>query len=556
MNYLPRDSSICPERNPSCVSYEDAHWSDPTTLEALSLVIEQVEAAQVLVVLTYRPEFEPAWRDHGHVTTYTLNRLSRRQTVGLVTGVTRGKSLPDEVLDQIVDKTDGIPLFVEELTKSVLESEWLEDTGERYQLSSPLPPFAIPTTLQDSLMARLDRLAEAKEVMQLGATIGREFSYTLLRALTSLSDSALQEALGQVLEAELISQRGQVPGSIYSFKHALIQDAVYASMLRSTRQQVHQEIARTLETQFSETVGTRPELLAHHYTVAAQNELAIPYWQQAGEKAIQRSAHTEAIAHLTKGLELIRELSESSHQAQQELKLQRSLGVSLLATKGFAAPEVEAVYTRARELCYQIRDTSHIYSVLFGLWGFYNVRAALHTARGLAEELLDLAQRNQNPAVLMGYRALGDTLSWLGEFVTARTYLEQGIALYKVDHHGNYAFVYGQDPLMGCQVYLARVLWALGYPDQALQISDQAITWSQQFAHPFSLAFALLSASSNHWQRREWRASLERAGAATALCTEQGFAQFRAQSATMYSQILAMQGDEEAMDQVHQGDNC
>ena len=533
---------------------EDLHWVDPTTLEFLSLLVDQGPTARILALFTFRPDFSPPWTGRSHVTQVTLNRLPHRQAAEMTDRVARGKALPSEVVEQIVAKTDGVPLFVEELTKMVLESELLQERDDHYALTGPLPPLAIPTTLHDSLMARLDRLATVKALAQLGAVLGREFAYDLLQAVSLWDEDTLQRGLHQLVEAEFLYQRGLPPQATYAFKHALIQEAAYQSLLRSTRQQYHQRIAEVLSTQFPDTGETQPELLAHHYTAAALNQPAMEYWQKAGQKAFERSAHVEAIAHLTKALTLLQGLPATSDHARQELTLQRMLGVSLLATKGFAAPEVKSAYVRARELCQQVGDISHIFPVLFGLWGYYHLRMEWQTTRELAEELLALAQRHQDPGyLLMGHRALGDTLSWLGEFVAARTHLEAGIALYDFDQHHTYAFLYGQDPLMGCRAYAARVLWILGYPDQALQQSEAAVTVAQQLAHPFSLGFALNYAADQHGLRREWQAVLDRADMLLALCAVQEFAQWAAQARIHQSRALVMQGNQEAMARVRQG---
>ena len=378
---------------------EDLHWVDPTTLEFLSLLVDQGPTARILALFTFRPDFSPPWSGRSHLTQVTLNRLPRRQAAQLTDRVAHGKALPAEVVEQVVAKTDGVPLFVEELTKMVLESGLLEERAERYELTGPLPPLAIPTTLHDSLMARLDRLAAVKGLAQLGATLGREFSYELLQAVSLWDEDTLHRGLHQLVEAEFLYQRGLPPQATYAFKHALIQEAAYQSLLRSTRQQYHQRIAEVLSTQFPDTGETQPELLAHHYTAAALNQPAMEYWQKAGQKAFERSAHVEAIAHLTKALTFLQGLPATSDHARQELTLQRMLGVSLLATKGFAAPEVKSAYVRARELCQQVGDISHIFPVLFGLYGYYHLRMEWQTTRELAEELLALAQRYQDQGI-------------------------------------------------------------------------------------------------------------------------------------------------------------
>src|SRR5262249_37927324 len=404
---------------------EDLHWTDPSTLELLGLLIDQTPTARIFVLLTFRPEFRPPWALRSHMTQLTLNRLGRKQVEAIIEGVAGGKTLPAEVLQQVVTKTDGAPLFVEELTKMALWSAL--DVGARLRPSPssghvPLP-LAIPATLHDSLMARLDRLGTAKGVAQLGATLGREFSYELLRAVSPLEETNLQNSLAALLQAELLYQRGLSPQTTYIFKHALIQEAAYQSLLKSTRQQYHRQIAQVLEERFPET---QPELLAHHYTEAGLIGQAIPYWLRAGERAARRSAHIEAISHLTKGLELLKTLPDTPERIQQELTLQIAIGVSLMATKGWAAPEVERVYGRARELCQQTGETARLFWVSMGLFAFYFIRGELQTAYELGEQLLRLAQSVQDSAFLVGaHYALGATLFQLGEFVSAQEHFEQ-----------------------------------------------------------------------------------------------------------------------------------
>src|SRR5499426_132263 len=319
---------------------EDLHWVDPTTLEFLSLLVEQGPTARLLALFTCRPDFSPPWTGRASLTQVTVHRLPRRQAIEVIRQVAHGKALPPEVVEQIVAKTDGVPLFVEELTKMVLESGLLQEQEDRYELTSPLPPLAIPTTLHDSLMARLDRLATVKGLAQLGATLGREFAYDLLQAVSPWDEEALQRGLHQLVEAEFLYQQGLPPQATYRFKHALIQDAAYQSLLRSTRQQYHQQIAQVLEEQFPETVEGQPELLAHHYTEAGLTEQAVHYWYHAGQSAIERSAHVEANSHLHQGLELLQTLPDTPDRAQQELVMQTTLGPALLVTKGQASPEV------------------------------------------------------------------------------------------------------------------------------------------------------------------------------------------------------------------------
>jgi class 3 adenylate cyclase len=361
---------------------EDLHWIDPTTLELLSLLVDQGPTARILALFTCRPDFRPPWTGRSHLTQVTLHRLPRRQAAEMTDRAAHGKALPPTVVEQVVAKTDGVPLFVEELTKMVLESGLLREREERYELTGLLPPLAIPATLHDSLMARLDRLAAVKALAQLGSALGREFSYELLQAVSPWDEGTLQRGLQQLVAAEFLYQQGLPPQATYFFKHALIQDAAYQSLLRSTRQQYHQHIAQVLEARFPERCETQPELLAHHYTEAGAMAQAIPYWQRAGQRALERSANVEAISHLSNGLELLATLPDTPERTQQELTLQTALGVSLMTTKGFAAPDVERVYSRARALCRQVGETPQLCPVLWGLWLFYETRGELQTARG------------------------------------------------------------------------------------------------------------------------------------------------------------------------------
>ena len=371
------------ERQPVLLVGEDLHWADPSTLEWFGLFMEQVPTARLLTLLTCRPEFRPPWPPRSYLTQLTLTRLSRPQVEEMVRLVAGGKPLPAEVVQHIVVQTDGVPLYVEEMTKLVLESGLVQAREDRYELTGPLPALAIPTTLRDALMARLDRLTTAKAVAQLGAMLGRTFSYDLLHAISPLDEATLQRELGRLVEAELLYQRGQPPQATYQFKHALIQEAAYQSLLRSTRQQYHERTAQVLAAQFAETVEAQPELLAHHYTEAGLNAQAVPYWQQAGQRALERSAMLEAVAHLTQGLEVLDTLPDTPERAQQELGLQIALGPALMNTKGFEAPEVERVYARARALCQQVGDARQLFRGAVGAVLFaYGAGGVAAGARG------------------------------------------------------------------------------------------------------------------------------------------------------------------------------
>jgi predicted ATPase len=458
-----------------------------------------------------------------------LNRLERLQVEALIAQRVGGKALPTEVVQHIVTKADGVPLYVEELTKVLLASPLLREETGQYVLTGPLRTVAIPDTLQDALMARLDQLPAAKEVAQLGAVLGREFTYDLVQGIAQQDEDTLQAGLGQLVAAELLYQRGRPPRARYVFKHALIQDAAYASLLKSTRQQVHQRTAQLLEAQFPEMVATQPELLAHHLTEARHPAQAVGYWQRAGERAVARSAHLEAISHLTTGLAVLQMLPETAERIQQELLLQTTLGPALMITKGFAAPEVEHAYARARALCQRVGETPQLFSVLRGLWQFYNGRGAYQTARELGEQCLQLAQQGHDTArPLEAHHTLWTTRLLLGELPLAHTHLEQGLALYDPKQHRTLAVLHGHDPGVCCRSVAAVALWLRGYPDQALRQQHSAHTLAQEVAHPPSLAFTRMLAAIAHQLRRETHAAHEQAEALIALATEQGFALFLA----------------------------
>jgi predicted ATPase len=501
----------------------------------------------MLTLLTCRPEFLPPWAPCAHLTQLNLTRFTRPQIEAMVRQVAQGKTVPAEVVRQIVAKTDGVPLFVEELTKAVLESGWLRQTAGGYELTGLLPPLAIPATLHDALMARLDRLSAAKTVAQLGATLGRTFSYEVLQAVSPLDEATLQRRLRQLVEAELVYQQGVPPQATYLFKHALIQNAAYQSLLRTTRQQYHQRIAQVLAKRFPETVDTQPELLAHHYTEAGLIAQAVPYWQRAGQQAIEHSAHVEAISHLTRGLELLKALPDTPERTQQEFVLHLTLGAPLNTTKGPAAPEVEQAYARARELSQQVGETPQLFPALYGLWRVSLLRAELQTARELGEQLLRLAQSLQDPTFLLeAHQALGVTLFYLGEFAPARLYLEQAIMLYNPQQHRSLAFRFGEDIKVVCLAHTAIALWCLGYPAQALERIDESLTLGLELSHPHSLTFAHNFATAFHQLRLEVAAVQEQAEAGLMLAGEHGFPLWLAWGTMLRGWALAEQTQGEA----------
>ncbi len=417
------------ERQPLLAVWEDLHWADPSTLEVLGLLMDQSPTVHLMNVLAFRPVFVPLWPSQSHLTPITLSRLERLHIEALATRLADGKALPVEVMAHVVSKTDGVPLYVEELTKMLLESELLEKEAEAYVLTGPFASASIPATLQDSLMARLDQLDQAKEIAQLGAVVGRQFAYPMIQALLGLEETELQAGLSQLVTSELLYQRGRPPRSQYIFKHALIQDAAYASLLNSKREQVHHQVAQLFETQFSEVIETYPELVAHHFTEGNQFEAAVRYWQLAGQQARQRSANTEAISHLTHGLALLAQLPHTPEHDQQELDMHMTLGPALIATKGHGAPDVASAYRRAQALCDQLDDASQRFSVLMGLYLYYLNAGLLQIALDLSAQLLHLAQDQTDPAGLQAaHLAMGQSHFYHGDLQEAHTHLEHSLA--------------------------------------------------------------------------------------------------------------------------------
>jgi class 3 adenylate cyclase/predicted ATPase len=512
------------DRRPVLMVLEDAQWVDPTTSDWFGLVIDRMQRLPLLLVITFRPEFSPPWTGQAHVTSLKLSRLGQRQGAQIVERLTRSKPLPAEVLQQILSKTDGVPLFVEELTKTVLESGLLADAGDRYELSGPLPPLAIPATLHDSLIARLDRLAPVKEVAQIGAVIGREFSHELLAAVSPLSEDKLGEALDQLVTSELVFRRGSPPDATYAFKHALVQDAAYQSLLRNRRQQFHARIAKALEA-IPDAAETQPELLAHHFTEAGLARPAVDYWLKAGELAIRRSATAEAIAALRRGLEQVERLPGDLERASLELDLRTALGGALITARGFAAPETGKAYTQARELCRQLGQPPQLFRVLYGQYAFHVMRAELDESLAIAKELLRAAQdQHQTAPLVMGHRAVGIASFHRGELAAARAHLEQACALYDAPQHRSLAFLYVFDPFVASASYLSSSLFALGHPEKARARGDAALAWARELAHPASVAFALNFACRLAQWAGNRQVVQEQADELRALASQHGFA--------------------------------
>jgi predicted ATPase len=526
-------------QQPVLVVLEDAHWIDPTTLEMIEQGLDRIATARVLILLTSRPDQQPALAAHPHVTRLTLNRLGRGAVEAIVARLIGDKKLTTDVIDTIIARTDGIPLFVEELTKAVVES------GE----------MSIPASLHDSLMARLDRLAPVKEVAQIGAVIGREFSHGLLAAVADRPEDQLESALDELVASELVFRRGTSPQATYSFKHALVQDVAYESLLKSRRQKLHLQIAEALDKKLAQTVEIEPELLAHHYTLAGITDQAIEYWQKAGERAIRRSANVEAINHLMKGLELLETLPDTRDRSHRELALQLTLGPALMAAKGQGASEARQAYTRACELGQQVGDTRQHFRALWGSWRSHVVQSEHSAARALAEQCLNLAEKSQDVAlVLEACFALGGTLVFIGDFAAARVHLERAIPLYDIKKHRSLAFLYGQDPGASSLSYMSWTLWLCGFPERALERGRQALALAEALDHPLTLALVLMWLAMSHILCRDWRAAQSQAEASMKLSNEQGFPQTFWFGSVMQGRALVEEGRlENGIPQIEEG---
>jgi predicted ATPase len=479
-------------RQPTVMLFEDIHWADPTTLEVMDLLIHRVRDLPLLIVLTHRPEFSSRWSHYGHVTPLTLRKLTRPQSSAMVSRLAGGKALPADLLEQILGKTDGVPLFVEELTKSILESADLRDAGDRWEYAGRAGALAIPLTLRDSLMARLDRFAPLKEIAQIGAAIGREFSYELIAAVIPHARPELDRALALLVQSGLAFQRGTPPDAVYTFKHALVQDAAYDSLLRRRRQELHGKIARVIEERFPNLEATEPELLAHHYTEAKQPEKAIPLWQKAGSLALGRMALAEAIAHLNKGLELVAALPASAERDGKELDLRCLLGPTWTALKGWPAQEVWDSLFPALELANALRRSDALLPILWGL--FIHVLARGRVAESLrwVAQIMEAAEAYHDPDLrILGHHAAVVAYFWLGDLVKAREHADRLLALYSEEQHGHLADMLNQDPKTRALILAAQTTWMLGYPEQAVRISDAKDAHARRRGHPVDLSWAL-----------------------------------------------------------------
>jgi class 3 adenylate cyclase len=504
--------------------FEDAHWIDPTSRELLELTIDRVPRLRVLLVVTFRPEFRNAWGGEPHVTVLALNRLGGPDGTALVERLAGNAGLARETVDEIVERADGVPLFVEELTKAVIEGGGRDNRVAAVLPASPLPALAIPATLHASLIARIDRLGPiAREVGQIGAVIGREFGYELIERVAQRPAPELIEGLDRLAEAGLLFCRGTAPLSSYLFKHALVQDAAYHTLLRARRQELHSRVAAVLEQYFAELVGRQPELLAHHLTAAGATERAVDQWLRAGQYAAERSAHREAIGHFERGLATLATLPDGPARDGREIELQLARGLSLFTTEGFVSAGAAQAYTRARELGERQGDARQLFIAVYGLWQSTAGSGRLIASRGLSDRLLRLTAGKADDGLRMqAHHSAWAICLFAGEPATAREHCEAGRRLYDPERHRLHRLLYGgHDPGVCAGTHGAQAHWLLGYPEKGLALGGESLALAERIAHPFSREVALVYNAMLHLDRGEPELALQRLGAAEALVAEQ-----------------------------------
>ena len=531
-------------KQPILAVCEDVHWIDPTSLELLSLTVERMHDLPVLWLITARPEFIPPWPSHTHVTTLPLTRLGKRDGAALVERVAGGK-LPDEVMKQILARTDGVPLFVEELTKTVLESGLLQERQGQYVLDRPLPSVAIPTTLQASLTARLDRLSPVRDVAQIGAVVGREFSYELLSAVAGLPADRLNEALNELVRSELVFQRGEIPQAVYTFKHALVRDAAYSGLLKSRRAQLHAAIAEAFEQQFPEIVEAEPETLAHHLMEAGEFEKATKYWLKAGRKAAMRSANVEAIAHLRRGVEATGHLPESAARDRLELDFQFAMGPCMIAIHGPASTNSVGTFARARELCERLGDPPEYVQVMFWLATAGVIRGELPQAEETVATLHRLAEtRGDRPGLLNALRGRAMILLFMGRVVDAHEAIDRAYTAFNESDESQKlaAGAAGQDAGVASLALMSWALWLHGAVDMAVIRLADALKRADAIEHPHSKAYAYHYGSILHALRGEHAIAQDYAQRCLTLSEEHEFRQWLGLSRAIRGTCTAMLG--------------
>jgi serine/threonine protein kinase/predicted ATPase len=542
-------------RRPVLCVVEDLHWIDPSTLEFLRRFVEEGLHERVLTLLTFRPEFKTPWHAVAHQTSLALNRLTRRQVAQMMEKKTGASNIAAAVVQQVYERTGGVPLFVEEFTRIVQEAGALTSADDS-KVGLDLARHAIPATLQDLIMDRLDRAACNKDVVQLGATLGREFSHEVLAAAAALDEVALAAELAKLVQADLLHQKGHPPRCVYTFKHALLEDAAYNSMVKSKRQQFHQRVAEVLQSRFAELAETQPETLAHHFTEAGLTRQGIGYWLKAGLRSRARSADLEAINHLTRGLTLIESLEPGPEREALELQFQVPLGTAYLSTRGYAAPEVGPIFRRARALCEKVGQPSQLFAVMWGTWAWHVVRGDFRLCMDLATEAMAMAERVGDDGITM--EALftpGLTMLYRADFAGAREHCGKAVAQYDNRQRTRlWAAHTGQDSGVTHRCYLALALWHLGFPDQALAVSRELVALARQLGHPFSLCYALHHTAWLMQHCRLGDAAVAAGAEAHRIGTEQGFTMWRITGLMYHAGGLVLQRrPAEAVPLLHQG---
>jgi predicted ATPase len=504
--------------------FEDAHWIDPTSRELLDLMVDRVRQLRVLLAITFRPEFQPAWAGRSHVTSLVLNRLDECDGAALAQELAGNTVLATDIVAEIIERTDGVPLFLEELTKAVLESTRQEGRVAAVMAKKSVAALSVPEALHASLMARLDRLgAASKEIAQIGAVLGREFNYELIVPVAQCDRRELEAGLDQLRDAELLFCRGTPPHSSYLFKHALVQDAAYDMLLRGRRQELHARVAAALERDFTDIVERQPEFLAHHLSAAGDTERAVDQWLKAGRHAAERLAHREAIRHYGRGIAALSSLAEGSARDRREIELQLARGLSFFTSEGFASAKAAEAYTRARKLAEQRGDSRQQFMALYGLWQSANGCGMIREGRRLSDKLLQLTAGQSDEGLhLQARHSAWATATFAGEPALAREHSDAGRRLYDPErhrfHHQHYG---GHDPGVCAGSIGAFAHWLLGYPDRGLTIGNEALALAEHLAHPFSLEVALLWNAMLRLDRGEPTIALQRLEAAEILASEQ-----------------------------------
>ena len=544
---LTRQLEALAHSNPVLMIFEDVHWLDPTSLEVLGRTVDRLKTLGVLLIVTFRPEFEPPWIGRPYVTALTLNRLGEREIAALIDSVTGNTSLPESIRQDIIERTDGIPLFVEEMTRAVLEAG-SESAAEHTAAAVPSPALAVPASLHASLMARLDRLGSAKEVAQIGAVIGREFPHALIAAVARKEEPQLRSALDRLMAAGLLFRQGVPPHATYLFKHALVQDVAYGTLLREPRRALHARIAETLESQFAEIAERQPELLARHCTEAGLIEKAVGLWGKAGQRSLERSALVEAIEQLTRALDQIATLPATPALRREQINLQVALITPLIHVKGYAAPETKSAAERARLLIEQAEalgeppeDPLLLFSMLYGFWAANYMAFNGDVMRELAAQFLALAEKQAAPVPRMvGHRLMGTSLLHAGNIAECRAHFDRAIALYNPAQHRSLATRFGQDVRMASLSHRSWALWLLGHPEAALRDADHALKDAREISQAATLMFALYCAGFTHIFCGSYATTNAIVDELVALADERGALFWKVQGMRAQGQLLAL----------------